>query len=65
MYLGFGAGLSVFMFTGFVKSIPLEIRGSGHDRRLQSAADIFPHCDADHETDMYYSDDPAGHVDLE
>ena len=24
-YLGFGAGLAVFMFTGFVKSIPLEI----------------------------------------
>ncbi len=25
LYLGFGAGLSVFMFCGFVKSIPLEI----------------------------------------
>lgn len=25
IYLGFGAGLSVFMFTGFVKSIPIEI----------------------------------------
>ena len=25
LYLGFGAGLSVFMFTGFVKGIPLEI----------------------------------------
>ena len=25
VYLGFGAGLSVFMFTRFVKSIPLEI----------------------------------------
>ena len=25
IYLGFGAGLSVFMFVGFVKSIPLEI----------------------------------------
>lgn len=25
VYLGFGAGLSVFMFTGFCKSIPLEI----------------------------------------
>ena len=25
IYLGFGAGLSVFMFTGFVKAIPLEI----------------------------------------
>ena len=25
IYIGFGAGLAVFMFTGFVKSIPLEI----------------------------------------
>ncbi len=25
LYLGFGAGLSVFMFSGFVKGIPLEI----------------------------------------
>ncbi len=25
LYLGFGSGLSVFMFAGFVKSIPLEI----------------------------------------
>ncbi|MBP9040425.1 MAG: carbohydrate ABC transporter permease, partial [Anaerolineaceae bacterium] len=25
LYLGFGAGLSVFIFSGFVKSIPLEI----------------------------------------
>ena len=25
VYLGFGAGLAVFMFTGFVKSISLEI----------------------------------------
>ena len=25
IYLGFGAGLPVFMFTGFVKSIPIEI----------------------------------------
>lgn len=25
IYLGFGAGLSVFLFTGFVKSVPLEI----------------------------------------
>ena len=25
VYLGFGAGLAIFMFTGFVKSIPLEL----------------------------------------
>lgn len=25
IYLGYGAGLAVFMFSGFVKSIPIEI----------------------------------------
>lgn len=25
IYLGFGAGLSVFMFSGFVKGVPIEI----------------------------------------
>jgi len=25
VYLGFGAGLAVFMFTGFVKSVPIEV----------------------------------------
>ena len=25
IYLGFGAGLAVFMFSGFMKSIPLEV----------------------------------------
>ena len=25
IYLGFGAGLAVFMFTGFLKSVPMEI----------------------------------------
>lgn len=25
VYLGFGAGLAVFMFTGFIKSVPLDI----------------------------------------
>ena len=28
VYLGFGAGLAVFMFTGFIKSVPLEIEES-------------------------------------
>ncbi len=30
VYLGFGAGLAVFMFTGFVKSIPLEIEEAAY-----------------------------------
>ena len=40
IYLGFGAGLAVFMFCGFVKSIPLEIEeaamidGAGRWKRM-------------------------------
>ncbi|MDO5026086.1 MAG: carbohydrate ABC transporter permease [Trueperella sp.] len=30
LYLGFGAGLSVFLFSGFVKSIPLEIEEAAY-----------------------------------
>ena len=30
VYLGFGAGLAVFMFTGFVKSIPVEIEEAAY-----------------------------------
>lgn len=30
VYLGFGAGLASFMFTGFVKSIPLEIEEAAY-----------------------------------
>ena len=30
LYLGFGSGLSVFMFSGFIKSIPLEIEEAAY-----------------------------------
>ncbi len=30
IYLGFGAGLAVFMFAGFVKSVPLEIEEAAY-----------------------------------
>lgn len=30
LYLGFGAGLSIFIFAGFVKSIPLEIEEAAY-----------------------------------
>lgn len=30
IYLGFGAGMAVFMFTGFVKSIPVEIEEAAY-----------------------------------
>ena len=46
LYLGFGAGLSVFMFTGFVRSIPIQLEeaaaidGCGPIRTFFSV--IFP-----------------------
>ncbi len=51
IYLGFGAGLAVFMFCGFVKSIPLEIEeaaaidGCGPVRTFFSGGP--PHDEAD------------------
>ena len=48
IYLGFGAGLAVFMFTGFMKSVPMEIEeaamidGCGPFRILTSI--IIPMC---------------------
>ena len=48
LYLGFGSGLSVFMFCGFIKSIPLDIEeaamidGCGPFRILTSI--IIPMC---------------------
>ena len=37
IYLGFGAGLAVFMFCGFMRSVPHRDRGGLDDRRLQPA----------------------------
>lgn len=31
LYLGFGAGQAVFMFAGFIKSVPIDIEEAGHD----------------------------------
>jgi raffinose/stachyose/melibiose transport system permease protein len=30
VYLGFGAGLAVFMFSGFIKSVPMEIEEAAY-----------------------------------
>lgn len=46
LYLGFGAGLSVFMFCGFVKSIPLEIEEAAMIDGCTPNPDIFPDRDA-------------------
>ena len=42
IYLGFGAGLAVFMFTGFVKAIPIEIEeaSAGDIVAIAGLADI-------------------------
>ncbi|MCQ4625225.1 carbohydrate ABC transporter permease [Corynebacterium genitalium ATCC 33030] len=41
LYLGFGAGLSVFMFSGFVKSIPLEIEEAAYIDGCSPLATFF------------------------
>ncbi len=41
IYLGFGAGLAVFMFCGFVKSIPLEIEEAAMIDGCTSTAEPF------------------------
>jgi preprotein translocase subunit SecY len=40
LYLGFGAGLSVFIFSGFVKSIPIEIEEAAY-RAIAKAAELI------------------------
>ena len=41
VYLGFGAGLAIFMFVGFVKSIPIEIEEAASiDGEIEEAASI-------------------------
>ena len=42
IYLGFGAGLAIFMFVGFVKSIPLEIEEAGCGPLRTYFSVVFP-----------------------
>ena len=44
VYLGFGAGLAVFMFCGFVKSIPLEIEEAAMIDGCTPIQTFFPAC---------------------
>ena len=59
IYLGFGAGLAIFMFVGFVKSIPLEIEEAA-SIDLRSAAHLFfrgvPHAAAYHDLRGHFGD---------
>ena len=50
LYLGFGSGLSVFMFCGFIKSIPLDLLWCRN-------ADLKAYC--------HHRRHPECHVDLE
>ena len=65
IYLGFGAGLAVFMFTGFVKGIPLEIEEAALIDGCTSSAGILQGSDPDPETNHYLHRDPGTHVGVE
>ena len=42
IYLGFGAGLAVFMFTGFMKSVPIEIEEAAMTPSRSSSRSFSP-----------------------
>ena len=53
IYLGFGAGLAVFMFCGFVKSIPVEIEEAAMIDGCTPIRTFFSVVLSDHETDLH------------
>ena len=53
IYLGFGAGLSVFMFTGFIKTVPL------------SDTNLYAYCFADIKAHRRYRGNFKRYVDME
>ena len=72
IYLGFGAGLAVFMFTGFMKSVPMEIEEAamidGCNPIQIFFKVVFPHPEAYHDLHCYSGDHvgverlPAAHA---
>ena len=54
IYLGFGAGLAVFMFSGFVKSIPVEIEEAADVDGAVPFENILRYCSSDYETYFYF-----------
>ena len=60
VYLGFGAGLAVFMFCGFVKSIPIEI-----EEAAMIDPDILSGGISNYETNGDHRCNFTGNVDLE
>ena len=65
IYLGFGAGLAVFMFCGFVKSIPLEVEEAANIDGCGPLRTFFWDRAADHETDADFRVYLGDYVDLE
>ena len=65
VYLGFGAGLAVFMFCGFVKSIPLEIEESAMIDGCNPLQTYFKIVFPCHEADSYFRCHTGGYVGME
>ena len=65
IYLGFGAGLSVFMFTGFMKSIPLEIEEAAMIDGCTPIQTFFKIGTSNYKTYLCDNHNFAGNVDLE
>ena len=65
IYLGFGAGLAVFMFCGFVKSIPIEIEEAAMIDGCSPIQYLLLGGAAHHEAHLHLRGHPGDHVDLE
>ena len=65
IYLGFGAGLAVFMFCGFVKSIPLEIEEAAAIDGCGPVRTFFSGGPADAEADDHLRRRAGDHVGVE
>ncbi len=65
LYLGFGAGLSVFMFSGFIKSIPREIEEAATIDGCNPIQTFFLDCSSNSQTNCYHRGNSKCHVDLE
>ena len=65
LYLGFGAGLSVFIYSGFIKSIPLEIEEAATIDGCNPIQTFFLDRFSHPQTHFHYHCHSEYHVDLE
>ena len=65
VYLGFGAGLSVFMFCGFVKAVPMEMEEAAMIDGCNAIQSFFPDCISNLKTNSDYRCNLKCNVDLE